>query len=52
MLLKRGILHDPITYPDPMEFRPERYFSKDGELDLSEKDPARVAFGFGRRYVY
>lgn len=49
-MLLRGILHDPIAYPDPMEFKPERYFS-DGRLDFSNNDPGRVAFGFGRRCV-
>ncbi|KLO16916.1 cytochrome P450 [Schizopora paradoxa] len=44
-----GILHDPDVYPDPMDFKPERYFSSDGKLDFSANDPARVVFGFGRR---
>ncbi|KLO17676.1 cytochrome P450 [Schizopora paradoxa] len=44
-----GILHDPAIFPDPMAFKPERYFSSDGELDLSLNDPERYAFGYGRR---
>lgn len=44
----RAILHDPETYPDPEEFRPERYM-KDGKIDPEAKDPAIAAFGYGRR---
>ncbi|KAI0741290.1 cytochrome P450 [Daedaleopsis nitida] len=43
-----GLLHDPERYPDPMEFRPER-FLRDGVFDCSTNDPSRYAFGFGRR---
>ncbi|KAI0748777.1 cytochrome P450, partial [Daedaleopsis nitida] len=46
-----GLLHDPERYPDPMEFRPER-FLRDGVFDCSgTNDPSRYAFGFGRRAV-
>ncbi|KLO17677.1 cytochrome P450 [Schizopora paradoxa] len=44
-----GIMHDPAIYPDPMEFKPERYFSSDGTLDFSSNDPEKFAFGYGRR---
>ncbi|KAI0753473.1 cytochrome P450 [Daedaleopsis nitida] len=43
-----GLLHDPEMYPEPMEFRPER-FLRDGVFDCSTNDPSRYAFGFGRR---
>ncbi|KAI0753465.1 cytochrome P450 [Daedaleopsis nitida] len=43
-----GLLHDPKMYPDPMEFRPER-FLRNGIFDCSTNDPSRYAFGFGRR---
>ncbi|KAH9912862.1 O-methylsterigmatocystin oxidoreductase [Epithele typhae] len=41
-------MHDPIVYPDPDEFRPER-FIRDGKLDPDVRDPMNYAFGFGRR---
>lgn len=47
----RGILHDPAVYPDPMAFKPERYFSSDGVLEFSSNDPEKYAFGYGRRYA-
>ena len=43
----RSILHDPETYPDPEEFRPERFLTKDGNV---RDDPTlTLAFGAGRR---
>ncbi|KAJ7756757.1 cytochrome P450 [Mycena maculata] len=42
------ILHDPLMYPDPSKFDPNRYIV-DGKLDCSNNDPSRYAFGFGRR---
>ena len=47
---QRAILHNPEQYPEPQEFKPER-FLKDGALDPSVQDPDSAAFGFGRRYV-
>jgi cytochrome P450 len=42
------MLYDERDYPDPHEFRPER-FLKNGQLDSSVRDPMDIAFGFGRR---
>jgi len=44
-----GILHDPDVYPEPMSFKPERYFNEEGKLDYVAIDPARYSFGYGRR---
>ncbi|PFH47242.1 hypothetical protein AMATHDRAFT_6965 [Amanita thiersii Skay4041] len=44
-----SILHDPVMYPEPHEFKPER-FLKDGKFDLKDiLDPHDVTFGYGRR---
>ncbi|EJD02108.1 CyP450 monooxygenase [Fomitiporia mediterranea MF3/22] len=45
-----GILHDPEVYPEPMEFKPERYINAAGQLECSSNDPSKFAFGYGRRY--
>ena len=51
----RSILHNPEEYPEPEEFRPERFLKhmSDGkyELDATVRDPRTLAFGFGRRCV-
>jgi cytochrome P450 len=43
----RAILHDPETYPDPEEFKPEHFLNEDGSIgdDLS----LASAFGIGKR---
>jgi len=43
-----AILHDPKRYPEPEEFRPERYL-KDGQINPEVLDPTVIAFGAGRR---
>ncbi|KDQ53889.1 hypothetical protein JAAARDRAFT_415809 [Jaapia argillacea MUCL 33604] len=43
-----SILHDPVAYPKPEEFKPER-FLKDGKLNPEVRDPSVAVFGFGRR---
>ncbi|KAF9451579.1 cytochrome P450 [Macrolepiota fuliginosa MF-IS2] len=42
-----AILHDQRDYPNPLEFKPER-FLKDGKLDPRAREPT-ASFGFGRR---
>jgi Cytochrome P450 len=43
----RAILHDPDLYPDPEEFKPERFLNEDGSV---RDDPALTsAFGIGKR---
>ncbi len=39
------MLHDPTTYADPMDFKPERYNNSDAEM----QKVTDLAFGFGRR---
>jgi cytochrome P450 len=43
----RAILHDPEAYPDPEEFKPERFLNEDGSV---RDDPIlSFVFGFGKR---
>jgi cytochrome P450 len=43
----RAILHDPEVYPDPEEFKPERFLNEDGSV---RDDPIlSFVFGFGKR---
>ena len=43
----RAILHDPIMYPEPDSFKPERFINPDGSL---RDDPVvSTIFGFGKR---
>ena len=43
----RAILHDPEIYPDPEEFKPERFLNEDGTV---RDDPTlALAFGVGKR---
>lgn len=43
-----AMLHNPEDYPDPDQFKPER-FIKNGQLDPNVRNPLTIAFGFGRR---
>lgn len=45
------MLYSPEDYPEPTIFRPERFLLPDGSIDHSVRDPAEIAFGFGRRYA-
>ncbi|KAH9849043.1 cytochrome P450 [Lenzites betulinus] len=46
-----SMLQDPAVFPEPTEFRPERYLGEDGSLKVLERheDPSIIGFGFGRR---
>ena len=45
----RSMLHNPHLYPEPTEFRPERFLPREGKQ--IEQDPRTICFGFGRRLV-
>ncbi|PSR74371.1 hypothetical protein PHLCEN_2v9879 [Hermanssonia centrifuga] len=46
-----SMLHDEKVYPEPSQFRPERYLDSRGALRTLDRmeDPAVIGFGFGRR---
>ncbi len=48
-VIPRSMLHDEQYYPNPTEFRPERFLLPDGTPNPDAKDPGAFAFGFGRR---
>ncbi|CAL1703205.1 unnamed protein product [Somion occarium] len=43
------ILRNPLRYPCPDQFRPERFLKSDGSLNPDISDPSIACFGFGRR---
>jgi cytochrome P450 len=43
----RAILHDPETYPDPDEFKPERFLNEDGTV--RDDRTLTLVFGVGKR---
>lgn len=47
----RSILHDDQVYPDPFEFKPDRFLDHEGNVAKESKQmvTVRTAFGFGRR---
>lgn len=47
----RAMLRDPIEYPEPETFKPERFLDERGEINHSVRKPDTAAFGFGRRWV-
>ncbi|KAL0570132.1 hypothetical protein V5O48_011837 [Marasmius crinis-equi] len=50
-----SILHDETIFPDPLEFKPERYLDSKGNLNTGKGEASEavgIAFGFGRRLVF
>jgi hypothetical protein len=43
MMIQRAMTHDEELYPDPDEFKPERFLNSNGNINDI------LAFGFGRR---
>lgn len=44
-----NILRDEALYPEPFEFKPERYLVEADELTVRRRDPRQYVFGYGRR---
>jgi len=44
-----AILHDEEMYPSPHVFNPDRFLTKDGQVNPDILDPTEAMFGFGRR---
>lgn len=45
----RAFLHDSEAYPDPLDFKPERFLTSEGKFNHAVRDPELAAFGYGRR---
>ena len=39
--------HDPHLFPQPLDFKPERFLTSDGKLVLSGEAPRKYLFAFG-----
>jgi cytochrome P450 len=48
-VLTRAILHDEHTYPEPLEFHPERFENQEKNRLAGINELPQAAFGFGRR---
>ncbi|KAF8067055.1 OrdA protein [Lyophyllum atratum] len=42
-----GMLHDPVTYPEPFVFNPDRHIATNDKP--AQQDPRTICFGYGRR---
>lgn len=43
-----AVLHDPVMYPDPHTFNPERFLTENGQVNPAVRSPD-AAFGYARR---
>ena len=41
--------HDEDVYPEPLAFKPERFFDENGKLNQNDRI---LSYGFGRRQAY
>lgn len=46
----RAMSREESRYPEPENFKPERFLTADGQLNPDASDPYEFVFGFGRRY--
>jgi len=44
-----AMMKNPEDYPDPDDFKPERFLDGSGKINPNVRDPYTMAFGFGRR---
>jgi cytochrome P450 len=42
-------MHDPAVFENPLEFNPERYLTKEGQINPKVISPEDGSFGYGRR---
>jgi hypothetical protein len=49
LLLPRAILHDPAHYPDPLQFKSDRFLTPSGRINNAIPNPKNATFGLGRR---
>jgi cytochrome P450 len=51
--IERAMLHDENVYPEPFQFKPERFLTADGlNMKKVARDPDDIVWGFGRRFVH
>ena len=47
--LPKAVRFQKTMTVDPFNFKPERFFNAEGNLDYAAIDPVKYSFGFGRR---